>query len=104
MKEEKKEPEVVEAIKIPEEIEDLTEENLDGLNHLVRGICMMYNSSIDNRMKIQDMMDEVRRKNPEGMKLTTLSVINVFNKEFSTILSCIYTSMTIFKENIKEDK
>lgn len=89
---------------VPEFVEEITEENMDGLIHIVRGIGMMYNSSIDNRSTIRDLIDNARRSNPPMFKNFILNVINEYAEPFTDLMALIVVVTKIIeKEGNRND-
>lgn len=89
---------------VPDFVEEITEENMDGLIHIVRGIGMMYNSSIDNRNTIRDLIDSARRSNPVMFKNLILNVINEYYEPFTDLMALIVVVTKIIeKEGNKND-
>lgn len=88
---------------VPDFVDEITEENMDGLIYIVRGIGMMYNSSIDNRNTIRDLMDNARRANPEMFKTFTLNVINEYVESFTDLMAAIVVVMKIIEKRGKNN-
>lgn len=74
----------------------VSEENIDGLFNIMKGIEMLYDLDIDERNKVQDRLELVKRMYSNNMKALTLTL----QKVFATSLADIYIGVTATCEEI----
>ena len=67
----------------------VSEENIDGLFYIMKGIEMLYDIDIDERNKNRDNLEKAKRKNSNDMKAMILASQASFAELLADIYSCI---------------
>lgn len=81
---------------------DVSEENVDGLMHILRGIEMMYDIDIDERNCNRDRLEKVRKEDKTCLEAMTYASQGAFVKELSTIYAMAMTMLDTYEELYKE--
>lgn len=69
----------------------VSEEKIDGLFYIMKGIEMLYDLDIDERNKNRDNLEAIKRKQSDDMNAIVLSTQATFVKPLADIYACIAT-------------
>ena len=83
---------------------DVTEENIDGMMYILRGIEMLYDIDIDERNHNRDRLEKVRREDKACLEALTYASQGTFANELAGIYAIAMTMLGKFEELTKENK
>lgn len=67
----------------------ITEENIDGLFYIMKGIEMLYDIDLDERSKNRDNLEKVKRIDSNDMTALTAASLASFASPLSDIYACV---------------
>lgn len=67
----------------------VSEENIDGLFHIIKGIEMLYDIDIDERNKNRDNLEKVKRKDSNDMTALTAATLASFANSLADLYACV---------------
>lgn len=81
---------------------DVTEENIDGMMHILRGIEMVYDMDIDERNHNRDRLEKVRREDVKAIEALTYSCRGTFVNELAALYAITMNMLAKYEELKKE--
>lgn len=88
----------------PKNLSNVSEENLDGFVMVLRGIAMMYETDIDDRIKFLDNLDKLRRMDNEMFKKLYLTLADKMCENASIIYAGMAVVSSTFVNSIEKTK